>query len=96
MIDWPYVAWNALWIVGLSLVLAVLSITFYRSGIHRQKPGEALGGRGYQICLDLGLILFCLGLAALAGITCQRLAWGLLCLGFGANLVFLLLKKQGK
>jgi hypothetical protein len=95
MIDWFYVSWNALWILGLSLELAVLSVAYYQSGERRQKLGEALGGRGYQLCLDLGMVLFCLGLGALTKVDWQRLVWGLLCVGFGVNLVIMLLKKQG-
>jgi len=94
MIDWPYVGWSALWIFGLSLDLAVLSIAYYQSGENHQKLGKVLGGRGFQLGLDLGMVFFCLGLAALAGILWQRIAWGVLSTGFGVNLAFLLLKKR--
>jgi hypothetical protein len=94
MIDWPYVAWSALWILGLSLELAVLSIAYYQSRERHQKLGQVLGEWGFQFSLDLGMMLFCMGLAALAGILWQRLVWGVLCAGFGVNLVYLLLKKR--
>jgi hypothetical protein len=94
MIDWPYVGWSALWILGLSIELAVLSIVYYLSGEHHQNFGQILAGRRYQLTLDLGMVLFCLGLAALAVVAWQRLAWGLLCAGFTVYLFLLLLKKE--
>jgi len=54
MIDWSYVAWSALWILGLSLELAVLSIAYYQSGLRRQKLGEALGAEGLSSALTWG------------------------------------------
>jgi len=94
MIDWVYVGWSALWIVGLSLELTVISIAYYHSGENHQKLGQVLGDRGYQLGVDLGMVLFCLGLAALAGVLWQRLAWGVLCAGFAVNLVYFLVKNR--
>jgi len=93
--DWSYVGWSASWIIGLSLELTVLSIAYYLSGERHQKLGQVIGGRGFQLSLDLGMVFFCLGLAALAGSLWQRIAWSVLCAGFAVNLIYLLLKKRG-
>jgi hypothetical protein len=86
MIDWPYVGWSALWILGLSVELSVISIAVYRSSERNLKLRGVLGERGFRTGLDLGMVLFSLGLFGLAGAWWERVLWGLLCAGFVFNL----------
>ncbi len=96
MIDWPYVGWSALWILGLSVELSVISIAYYRSSEQSLKLRQVLGERGFRTSLDLGMVFFCLGLCGLAAAWWQRGLWGLLCAGFIVNLWLDSRKKVGK
>lgn len=84
MIDWVFVGLNALWIFGLSLVLATLSLAFYTASYQNKKLFEVL--KGYATFLNLGMLLICLGSCGLARTGWERLLWGVLALGTVANL----------
>jgi hypothetical protein len=86
MIDWVYVGWSALWILGLSVELSAISIAVYRSSERKLNLREVLWGKGFRSFLDLGMVFFCLGLFGLAGAWWERGLWGLLCAGFVFNL----------
>ncbi len=94
MIDWPYVGWSALWIVGLSLELATLGIAYERSGAQHLRVVQVLEGRGFQASLLAGMVLFSLGLAALSTQTWQRIGWAILCAGFCISLGFVITHKK--
>jgi hypothetical protein len=78
MIDWWGLFHNSLWIVGLAVGLAVLSVADYQA--HRQGIGrrQKLGEAGVRIPLVAGVALFCLGLAAASDPWWQRGIWGVL------------------
>lgn len=84
MIDlWGVVA-NALWILGLALILAALS---WANGVavrERVPFRSALGRPGVRRALDGGLVLLCAGLAATARTRWEQALWGMLAIGFGA------------
>ena len=82
MIDWLYVGLSALWIAGLSLELAALGIALYLASEEKQRLSQVLSRSGFRLALDLGLLLFCAGLAALAAVWWEKLLWGLLGVGF--------------
>jgi len=82
MIDWPYVGLSALWIAGLSLELASLGIALYLAAEEKLRLGQVLSGRGFRLAVDLGMLLFCAGLAGLASPWWEKLLWGLLGVGF--------------
>ena len=63
LIDWPGVARNALWILGLSIVLAAWSYTSWWASMHRIQMRRALGLPRFQTPFALGLTLFVLTLA---------------------------------
>jgi len=63
LIDWPGVARNALWILGLSIVLAAWSYTSWWASMRRIKMRHALGLPRFQAPFAVGLILFCASLA---------------------------------
>jgi hypothetical protein len=82
MIDWLYVARNALWIFGLSIVLASLSYASWWGQMHGVRLGAALGRRDCVVPTNLGLLLFCASLAWGATRWWERGLWVLLALAF--------------
>lgn len=85
MIDFQSVAANALWILGLALTLAALSWANWAAGTEKARFRTVLGRPGIQRGLDVGLLLFCAGLAATGRVWWERLLWGLLAGAFGVQ-----------
>jgi hypothetical protein len=86
MIDWFSVAFNALWILGLGFVLATLSFANYMGSGQRRGFRQALNKPACRIMIDLGLVMFCLGLLGIASALWERLLWALLALAFAVQL----------
>ena len=63
MVDWFDLLKNSLWILGLSLGLAVLGMAHWEAQISQQKISQILAQPGKPILLDLAGVLFCAGLA---------------------------------
>ena len=82
LIDWALVGRSALWILGLSLVLACLSFADYEASQGKRRLREVLSRRGYQRGLHIGLALFCLGLIGSARAWWEAALWGLLAAAF--------------
>ena len=70
MIDLWHVVSNSIWIAGLAMLLAALSWARW--------IGENQGRRRPRLALNLGLALFCAGLAATGRGWWERVLWGLL------------------
>ena len=62
MIDWRLVGFSALWILGLSVLLATVSFADYTAHAEGVRTREALKRRAYQAALYAGMTLFALGL----------------------------------
>lgn len=86
MIDWIFVSLNAMWIVGLSLVLASLSMAFFIASDQNIKLSKVFERKGYTLMLYLGLTLSCIGIGCLVGAWWERFLWGFLALGSIASL----------
>jgi hypothetical protein len=82
MIDWWGVFSNALWVLGLSVLLAAWSMAYYEAQRTGQKTLELLGTRGYSWVVMVGLVLFCAGLAATEDRLWAQILWGLLGVAF--------------
>ncbi len=65
MSDWGTLAYNALWVVGLAVVLATLSLAAYEGSLSR-----------FRVSLALGLLLVCAGLLGLVSTLWERILWG--------------------
>jgi len=83
MIDWWFVAVNALWILGLSIVLAAFS---YHDWLRREtgrRWKEVRAQPSWQFPFSGGMLLFCLGMG-LGHETAwwERTLWGLLAASF--------------
>lgn len=75
MIDVWGVIFNALWILGLAVLLAVWSYASYEARRIRRKTRTVLEGLGYALALDAGLLLFLAGMAATEDRWWARVLW---------------------
>ncbi len=82
LIDWGWVARGALWIMGLSLVLATCSYASWQSAQQHIALRKVLSRAAYQAAATTGLSLFAAGLAWGAVQFWERLAWIGLALAF--------------
>jgi hypothetical protein len=86
MIDWGLVFFGALWIFGLSVCLAAISFAYARSAAQRRSLRSAFNEARYQLVLNLGLLLFCLGWLGNVETWWERGLWSALALSFGWSL----------
>jgi len=84
LIDWRMVGFAALWITGLAVVLSALGFAYYEAVETGERLRECWRLPGYQLALNGGLALFCLGLSGPAGVWWERFLWVLLALAFAA------------
>jgi hypothetical protein len=82
MIDWYSVGFGALWIMGLGLVTAGLSLANFFGCTQIWKFRQALKMPAYRIMIGLGSVLFCLGLAGSVSTLWEHLLWAVLALIF--------------
>ncbi len=87
MIDLWGVMANGLWILGLAVVLAALSWADWKAKASSTPLRVTLAKAPVQRILNLGLALFCAGLAATATSWWQRILWGALSLGWIIQIV---------
>ena len=83
MIDWWFVAVNALWILGLSIVLAAFSYHDWlrRETGHRWK--EVRAQPSWRFPFSGGMLLLCLGMGLGREVAWwERMLWGLLAASF--------------
>ena len=78
LVDWALAGRSAVWLLGLSVVLACLSFGDFEASRHNRRLREVLAGRGYQRGLNVGLMLFSLGLMASSRAWWEAVIWGLL------------------
>lgn len=82
LIDWPGVARNALWIVGLSIVLAAWSYVMWDAGQRRVRLRHAFDWPLLQAPVAVGLLLFAASLSWGAQALWERIVWAVLALAF--------------
>jgi hypothetical protein len=80
MIDWWGLVSNSIWILGLSVCLATLSLVSYRARAEQIPLREAVNEPGSQLALAIGLLFFCLGILATSRTWWQVLVSSLLVL----------------
>ena len=85
LIDWRMVGFAALWLGGLSVLLASVSMADYHAHTEGRRLRAVLGERGYQAAINLGFFLFCVGLLGSARTLWEQIAWGGLALAFAAQ-----------
>lgn len=82
LIDWRLLGFSALWLSGLALLLAAVSFADYAAHARQTKTRAVLGEPGYQVALNAGLLLFCLGLVGSAQNWWEQALWLLLAAAF--------------
>jgi mannose/fructose/N-acetylgalactosamine-specific phosphotransferase system component IIC len=93
MIDWQSVLFNSIWILGASLALAVLSITYFKAQSESESVRNTLSDSGLTLALKIAGIIFCLGIAMTSHSWWEITLWIILVIGFGYQ-IFLLLSKS--
>jgi hypothetical protein len=86
MIDVWSVAANGLWVVGLSILLAALSWTAWAATAGGDRLRIVIVRSPIRLCIDVGFLLFCSGLAATARTWWERLLWGGLTAAWGVQI----------
>ena len=76
-ITWPGLLGNALWIVGLAVCLATVSMAHYQARVGADRLWAGLGQPESQFALAIGAILFCIGLLLCSGTWWEKGIWGL-------------------
>ena len=89
MIDWWGLARNVLWILGLSVCLAILSMLSYRARAERIRLRDGLSERGSQLALAFGLFLFSLGILITSSTWWQAFISGLLVMLVAGQIIHL-------
>ena len=88
LIDWNGLFSNFLWMLALGWLLAIVSMARWEAYQKGTKTGKQLARPGYQIQLNLGGLLFCLGLGLVADKTWEMVLWFLLSIVFLIQVVF--------
>jgi hypothetical protein len=78
MIDGWNLAASALWILGLALGLAAVSVAYWQRSVEKGNPAGAPARWHVQAALDGAGVLFTVGWAASSTETWERLLWCLL------------------
>lgn len=82
MIDWSVVGFGALWIGGLALLLAAVSVADYEAHQRQTRLRAVLGAGGYPVALNTGLALFCLAMLGGSRAWWETALWAGLALAF--------------
>ena len=87
MVDWLSLGFNALWVAGSVLVLAVLSTSNWIARASGQRLRDQLAQPRQKVILALAGQLFCVGMLGTSTILWERIVWDLLVLAFTVLLV---------
>jgi hypothetical protein len=82
LIDWKLVGFGSLWILGLSVILSVFGFVDFYSKQRGIRFREELRRPNYHPWINLGLVLFCLGLLGSSEVWWETGLWGLLAAAF--------------
>ncbi len=94
MIDAWGVFSNALWILGLAVILAVWSYASYEAGRSKQRVRHKLDELGYALALNAGMLLFLAGMVATEDRGWARVLWSILGLGLIAESVWRIIQHR--
>ena len=82
LIDWRLVGFSALWVLGLSVILAAFSFGDYSAAQEGARTRDVLARPGYLTAFNGGLVLFCVGLLGDAHAWWAQLLWAALAAPF--------------
>jgi hypothetical protein len=75
--DWIWLAGGALWVLGLALLLATVSMAHYYARVAGERTWDRLRLPGSQLALTIGGSLFLAGLVFSSGSLWEKVIWGL-------------------
>ena len=90
--DWFGLAGHALWICGLAVLLATLSLVHFEARAGGNHLRHRLGGREPRMAIAVGLILFCAGLLLSTDTWWEWVVWG----ACAALAIFWLVRLRGR
>ena len=76
-VSWSGLVGNGLWICGLAICLAALSMAHYRARVRQERLGSRLRRPETQLALAIGLGLCCSGLLLCGSTWWEKGIWGL-------------------
>ena len=76
MIDWWGLVYDSLWIAGLATILAAFSMASYQAHVEEVTLWRKLSEWAFQLTLDIGMVLFCLGLLFSSRSWWEKVIWG--------------------
>lgn len=91
MIDWVNVGLNALWILGLSIILAAFSYHHWLAAETSRRLRDVLAQPSWKLPFSLGMVLTCVGVGyGLADRWWEKTIWTALALSYAWQLVTVL------
>ena len=75
MIDWFNVLANALWILGLAVLLATFSLAHWLAGLQERSLGQVLSEPPFHLVSAIGILVFALGFVLLVTPWWHRVVW---------------------
>ena len=87
LIDWRMIGFAALWVTGLAIVLSALGFADYHAATSRSRFREEVARPRLSASINLGLMLFCLGLTGSSGAWWETALWIMLAAAFAAYTV---------
>lgn len=78
LIDWWGLFHNSLWVLGLAVCLASVSMASYEARAEQVRLRAKLGDARFQLPVAVAAVLFCLGLLASGQAWWERAMWALL------------------
>ena len=87
LIDWKLVGFSALWIMGLAVILSTFGFADYHAAMEKDRFRQVIHKPGYRASIDVGLILFCLGLTGSARSWLEAALWLLFAVIFSFYMV---------
>ena len=89
MIDWWALFHNSFWVLGLALGLGTLGVAHFEANRSQVRLRKKLGESGFQLSLNTGMMLFCLGLLFSSQAWWETVLWGLMAAAFAGQAVWL-------
>jgi len=82
LIDWRGVGFATLWIVGLAIELSVFGFVDFHAKEGGERRRDLLRKPVYQLWINVGLVLFCLGVLGSSRAWWETLLWIVLAVAF--------------
>ena len=96
MIDWYGLVYNALWVLGLAVILAALAMASFQTRVQGVRLRRVLRASAFLLPFGVGMFLFCLGVLFSSQTWWEKALWGLLAVLFAGQVFWLWRDRSGK